>query len=313
MGASGFKYDDQPFDNSRRRSVEVVALPSELDPDRPRGPLVIEQFYHAGEFWRGVVPLGRVAEIRGQAFNFSKPKTRPGPDGPEIVRDAQGIPLRTLRTLNHVQCRFRLQPGSAIDLYPAGKEPTGEPVHRVSDFVYSLEAVGPVGVGFNFWDAVGGHLICAHRFVSTQEMVFERIVIENQYVVESPPLLLDDDEKQRILLMALQRSDRARMRERYYLYRCCGTNNCTSNAFQILDRCASYPWWGRLGAMLYRFPLYPRFYLRVRGLDADPNTRRLVRDEFAEYVEHPQTQQRKRVVVREQVKAARQARKNASL
>ncbi len=98
------------------------------------------------------------------------------------------------------------------------------------------------------------------------------------------------------------------MSETYYLYRLFGTNNCTSSPLQILDKVMRYRWHHRFGAMLYRLPINPRFYLRVRGLDSDPSIRKLLRAEFDEYIQDPDTQARKRQWVRQVAQARRAAR-----
>jgi hypothetical protein len=298
------RYKGELLDDESRRSVLIRDEVADL----PRGRLVVDYFYHAGKYWTAVIPLHGVDQIFGQAFNFSKPKTRYTADGPENIYDSLGVPKRRLPMLNHVQSRFRLQPDYSVDLYELHSNPTGEPIERVRDFVYSLEAVGPLGVGFGFRDALWGNLISAHRFVSTDEIVFERIVVEGQYVTESPPIPLTDEQKAELLLGSLQRSHRAGMSERYYLYRCCGSNNCTSNPLQLLDKSVDYSLRQRLGSILFRLPLNPRLYLRVRGMDADPKVRKLLRHEFAEYINAPETQQRKRTHVRSKVKALRAAR-----
>ncbi|MCA9261307.1 MAG: hypothetical protein KDA61_18960 [Planctomycetales bacterium] len=305
------------YDFSRRRSVTIVDDPIVADEAeytagaRPKR-LVVDFVLHDDQFWRAVVPLSGITSAAGQAFNFSKPKTRSGPGGPEVVRDALGVPRPTLRTLNHVQCRFRFEPASPVLLFPLESDCTGPPAHTIDDLVYSVEAVGPPGVTFNFRDAIAGTLMCAHRFLSTQEMVFERIAVESQYVVEAAPLPLDDAQRAGLLEAALRRSAAAGLTERYFLYRCCGANNCTSNAFQILDRYAKYGPLQRLGALLYRFPLSPRFYLRLRGLDSNPRQRTLVRDEFTSFIDAPATQQRKRDYVRAQIAKSGRKRKRRS-
>ena len=63
-----------------------------------------------------------------------------------------------------------------------------------------------------------------------------------------------------------------------------------------------------MGALLYRLPLNPRLYLRVRGLYPDPQQRRLVRDEFAGFIDAPDTQARKRDYVR-RINALKKARR----
>lgn len=289
------RYSGQLIDVSSRRSIEI--FPREgtdaiIDPIATH--VEVNYFYHEGQFWRAVFPLGEVDRVYGQVFNFSKAKTKASPQGPEIVYDEQGVPKRTIPILNHIQSRFTLKAPHTIDLYPMGIESTGDPVFRLNDFIYTAEAVGPLGVRFNLRDAIVGHLISAHRFMSTQEMVFERIVSNNDYVTESPALPLNDTQKRAVLTESILRSHRAGMAEQYNLFRVFGTNNCTSIPFQILDRVLDYTFLQRLGSKLYRLPLSPRFYLKIRGLDQDSSVRKLLRHEFAEFIQHPKTQQRKR-------------------
>lgn len=302
------RYAGEALDTSSRRSI-VVRTPGSGDQllDRDQDRTVVEYFYHVGQYWRAIVPLKEVDQVFGQAFNFSRPR-RLGKTG-DILLDAQGIPKRTIPVLNHLQARFTLKPGHAVELFPLGSAETTEPAHRLTDFIYSLEAVGPPGVSFNMRDALAGNLISAHRFLSTREMVFERIVVENQYVTETPPLPLGDEHKRMLLEKALQRSHAAGMTEPYYLYRILRTNNCTSNPFQMLDTVADYTPLQKLGSLLYRFPISPRLYLRVRGMDSDPSIRKLVKHEFDDYINDSATRKRKREYVRSKVKVARAARK----
>lgn len=304
---AGGRYRGQLLDDISRHSIFIRHLPSNAD-DHSLNTFTIDYFYHRGQFWTAVVPLDGVAEILGQAFNFSKMKTRVGENGPQPIYDASGIPKRRLPMLNHLQSRFRFRPHCSVDLYPLESEPNGQPELQVNDIIYSVEAVGPPGVNFNMRDAINGSLISAHRFLSTEEMVFERIVCEGQYVLESPPLPLNDAQMRSLLTTALRRSHRVGMSEPYYLYRCGRTNNCTSNPFQMLDKSVPYTWRQWLGAMLFRLPVSPRLYLRVRGLDSDPHCRKQVRDEFALFIKDPATQQRKRAAVRARVRQQRAAR-----
>ena len=297
------KYAKSLVDVSSRHSVVIVSKRKGLiQPDDDQ--VVVDYFYHEGEYWRARIPLNGVADVFGQVFNFSKKKTRAGPDGPEVVFDKHGLPRRTLAILNHLQSRFTLRSDFAVELFPLGDARCVDPTYRIRDFVYSLEAVGPVGVSFNLRDGLAGNLVCAHRFLAIREMVFERLVVENQYVTESPPLPIDAAAKRELLVESLMRSHRAGMNDRYYLYRVCGTNNCTSNPFQILDNVVDYGFMQRIGSAAYRLPLSPRFYLRVRGLDADPTYRKLVRTEFVDYINDPVTRKRKRDHVR-RLRAAR--------
>lgn len=302
------KYKDQPIDLTSRRSI-VVREPSVEDQTLADDveAAIVDFFYHEGQYWRARIPLNAVEQVSGQVFNFSRKRTRKTEQGVEIVTDSDGIPKRTIPILNHIQSRFILNKSQPIRLYPLLADAAGPPTHEVSDFVYSFEAVGPPSVRFNLKDAMAGNLISAHRFVSTREIVFERIVVENQVVTESPSIPLNAQQKRKLLVESLLRSHFAGMNEAYYMYRFCGTNNCTSCPLQILDKVMTYRWPYKLGALIYRLPLSPRFYLRVRGLDADPSYRKVVRDEFIQYIEEPSTQKRKRQYVRQAIAARRAA------
>ena len=287
------RYSGQPVDVSRRRSIFIRDFPAESSAVDVE-VLTVDYFLHESTFWSAVIPLTGVANVYGQSFNFSAAKIRRTPDGTEVIRNRQGLPKRKIPILNHVQSRFQFQTGTGIRLYPLFDEMLSDPVAVIDDFVYSLEVTGPPGVKFNMNDGLRGNLLSAHRMLSTQEMVFERLVLEKQTLTESPPLPLNEMEKRSLLFESLCRSHGAGMTEPYYLYRICGTNNCTSSPLQILDRVVQYSPLQRIGSMLYRLPLNPRFYLRVRGLDTSPGQRNLVRDEFAAYIEHPETRARMR-------------------
>jgi len=299
------RYAGQAIDISSRRSIEIQG---DTPVDTKDSHCVVDFFYHEGQFWRAVIPLNGVERVCGQAFNFSKPKTRRGKNGSEILFNKHGLPRRTIPTLNHVQSRFTFQPDQPVELYSLDCEKFGAPTHQVHDIIYSLEIVGPPDARFNLKDGLLGNLMSAHRFLSIREMVFERLVVESQYVTESPPLPLQENEKRLLLIESILRAHRAGMSERYYLYRICGTNNCTSSPFQIVDRVLKYGWLQRIGSALYRLPLHPRFYLRVRGLDSDPSYRKLVRSEFEAYIEDPKTKQRKRDYIRENIRRKRESR-----
>ncbi len=302
----GRRYAGQPFDFSSRHSVSIVPPEHRGEPSTvDDGFVVVDYFYHLGRYWRARIPLDGVHFIYAEAFNFSQPKTRLGTNGPELILDHQGVPRRKISALNHIQSRFKFDAHQPVQLYPLHGVLSGPPCHVIDDIVYSIEAVSPFGVRFNIRDALLGNLIVAHRLLSTHEMVFERIVLENMYVVESPPLPLDGVQRRAALIASVQRSHRAGMNETYYLYRCFRTNNCTSSPLREIDRIVKYSFRQRIATLLYRLPLNPRLYLRLRGLDSDPTVRRLVSDEFAAYIKDPDTVRRKREVVRAHTKARR--------
>lgn len=269
--------------------------------------VVFDLFRHEGADWRAVVPIRGVRGVCGQSYNFSAIKTRRGERGPEIIYRRTGLPKRRIPVLNHVQCRFFFDDDHPVRLYPHASATTGEPAYELRDIVYSVEATGPPGVVFNLRDAVFGHLVCTHRFLSTQEMVFERIAVEGQYVVESAPLNVSRTEVQQLLTTALKRSEHAGMAERYQLVRMCSTNNCTSTPFSILDRVVDYNWRQWIGARLYRLPLNPRVYLRLRGLDSQPGFRKFLRSEFEDYLNASATRARRREHVRHAISQRRKA------
>ena len=303
---SGSKYAGLPIDVSSRRSIEI--RPGESGEKliaENESHATVDYFYHNGTYWRAIVPLNGADAIVGQGFNFSKPRTRKGKNGREIILNKFGLPKRTIPILNHLQTRVTMKPDQPVKLYELGSEDFGEPAHVVRDFVYSVETAGPAGIEFNLRDALRGNLLSAHRFFSTQEMAFERLVVQNQLVTESPPLPLNEEEKRKLMIRSLIRAHHAGMSERYYIFRICGTSNCTSNPLQILDSVVQYNLRQKLGSLFYRLPLNPRFYLRIRGLDSDPSFRKIVRTEFEDLIQDDRVQKRKRTFVREQIRIRR--------
>jgi hypothetical protein len=128
----GTRYAGQPVDTSCRHSIEIK--PSDgghalIDPKDAH--VVVDYFYHEGQFWRAIIPLDGIAEIFGQAFNFSKVRTKRGAKGPEICFGRDGLPKRTVPFLNHLQCRFVMKSDCYVNLYPIGSDDTGVPAHRI--------------------------------------------------------------------------------------------------------------------------------------------------------------------------------------
>ena len=293
------KYSGEAVDVSSRRSIERVSSGS-------GETAIVDYFLHAGTFYRAVIPIEGVESVCGQIFNFSEKRTRVTASGREVIYDRRGLPKRKIPFAFHVQTRFSMKPEHPIRLYELGTNPKGEALHQVREWVYTVEANGPVGWQFSLSNGLSGNLLSVHRFLSMEEMVFERIVVGNQWVTESPGLPLNEGQKRELLRRSIDRSHRAGMSERYYAFRVCGTNNCTSNPFKILDEVLVYRGWHRLGAMFFRLPIAPRLYLRMRGLDSDPDSFKLVRDEYQEFVEQSETQQRKRKYVRALIKRRRE-------
>lgn len=313
------KYAGQKIDVSSRRSIEIdfVEVDGHTSPmghheNLPTNAthVVVKYFYHREEFWRARVPLDCVDEIYGQCFNFSEIKMKKGANGLEIIYDKNGLPKRKYKFLNHLQSRFKLKPECPIELFSMEDLNCVTPLFQITDFIYSLETIGPPGVIYNVIDGLRGHLIATHRVLSTEEMVFERIVVQNEYVVETKIRKIGSKHKRELLVRSLLRSHRAGMSERYFLLRLFRTNNCTSSPFRILDSVARYGFIQWLGTNLYRFPISPLFYLRVRGFVSASPKQKMVREEFEEYIQDPETQQRKALFLKRKSRAKREARSN---
>lgn len=310
------KYAGQKIDTSSRRSVQIIAeqiatVKRSFLEQKTISPqashLIVDHFYHHGKFWRAKIPLDGIEHILGQSFNFSQIKMKQGLNGPEKQFHKNGLPKRKIKSLNHVQCRMKFTQDQPVELFSMDDSDCIFPALKLHDLVYSLEAIGPIGVSYNIFDGLRGNFIAAHRFFSTEEMVFERIVVQSQYVSETLIPTLTHSQKREILIKSILRSHNAGMSERYYLYRLCGTNNCTSNPFQILDSVVNYNFLQRLGALFYRFPFSPLFYLRVRGLVTSSTKPALVRDEFSSYIQSDETQNRKRQYIKSKNREKRAA------
>lgn len=309
---AGTRYAGEPIDLSSKRSVqlpEIEGRPQRFEEQDSHA--VVDHFYHEGSYWRAVIALDGIRQVCGQSINFSKPRTRKSANGPELVRDEMGAPQPTWSMLNHLQTRITMLPDHPIELHRMDADDLESPTHTIEEFVYTVEAVGPSGVEFNLRDALRGNLISVHRFMSLQEVAFERLAVQNQWVRESPPLPLSPANMRSLLVASLIRAHQAGVKEQYYMVGLFRTSNCTSHPFRILDTVVDYKWHERLGSLLYRLPFHPRFYLRVRGLYTDPKLRKIFREEFADYVRDKATQERKREYVRGYLKARRARAKQA--
>ena len=273
---------DSVVDFSTKRSLSIC--------ERHEDHVIVDNFFHDGQFWRARIPLA-VEQVLGQAFNFSSVRTVQDKNGRRPEVDEWGHPQRRFSFINHLQARFWL--AEDVELFRTDSKAT-QPCHRMRDFVYSVEATGPPGIKFSLLNGLLGRLTCTHRFLSTSEMIFEKFVLQNYVVEESPPLPLTDAELRAVLVGSIERSVHSAPDERYYLCLPFATNNCTSNPFRIVDQVARYSFRQRLGSMLFRLPLHPRFYLWVRGLDVDPGHRKFVHTDYEPFVASEKTQARKR-------------------
>ncbi len=265
-------YAGQPFDLSERRPVELLS--------EDEREIVVSGFYHQAAFWKAVVPARGVAAIIGQRLNFSKPwQRRDGTKRPSVF------------FLNHVQARVQMQADRPLLLFPADAEPGGAPAHRIVDFSYSVEAVGPHGRKWNLSDALLGNLAVVHRFLSTEEVAFERIVRARMTVVQSPPLPLEEDLLNTMLHEAIRQSHAAGLAHPYFMFRLpCSATNCTSEPLKMLDSVLHTP---LLRSRFYRFPVYPRGYLKLRGLWQNGQSVPTLNQQMSDYLNGEEVRRRR--------------------
>ncbi|MGD9721289.1 MAG: hypothetical protein AB7O59_08775 [Pirellulales bacterium] len=269
-------YAGEPFNLSERRPLMIL--------EETAAAFVVDGFYHRAQFWKAVVPKRGVAQIVGQRLNFSKPR-----------RQDDGTTRPSLFFLNHVQARVIMRPEHAVPLYEPQAEPAGEPACHVTDFAYSVEAVGPHGRKWNLSDALLGNLAIVHRFLSTEEVAFERIMRERMTVVQSPPLPLDEELLCQMLCEAVRASHDAGLARPYFMMRPPGTaTNCTSEPLKLLDGVLRTPLWQRF---FHRFPVHPRGYLKLRGLWTDGPAAPTLNDQMAEWMESEAAKERRHLHV----------------
>ncbi len=186
-----------------------------------------------------------------------------------------------------------MEPEAPVELYPPDAEPGMPPVHRIVDFSYSVEAVGPHGRRWNVADAMLGNLALVHRFLSTEEVVFERIVRARMSVLQSPPLPLEAQLLDTMLHEAIRESDKAGLTRPYFMFRLpCSAANCTSEPLKLLDDVLRT---GRLRRRFYRFPVHPRGYLKLRGLWQSGQTVPTLNEQMAEWLASEEAKSRWRL------------------
>jgi hypothetical protein len=244
----------------------------------------VEGFYHRGQFWKAIIPKSGVSEIMGQRLNFSKPNRR-----------KDGTTKPRLFFLNHVQARLKMEPDKAVTLYPLNAEPTGEPAHSVADFSYSVEAVGPRGRKWNLSDALLGNLAIVHRFLSTEDVTFERIMRERMKVIQSPPLPLEPEIRNTMLHEAIRESHSMGVSKPYFMIRLpFSATNCSSEPLKLLDGVLRTP---LLQRFFHRLPVYPRGYLKLRGLWQHGKAAPTLNEEMADWIASDEAKARRQIHV----------------
>jgi hypothetical protein len=232
------KYKGREIDQSSRRSIHIT--------EQFGAQYSVDNFYHDGKFWHATIDVSGVRKVIGQQFNFSMTGRAP---------------------INHVQARFLMDLDKGIQLRAADGS-AGPIIH---DFVSSVEATGPVGIGFNFKDALLGNLVNSHRFLSTDQVVNDRILLEAE-VLQQVEIKLTDEERTAGLIKLLEDSDAAGHTQTYWLFRLgFRSANCTSTKFDALDAIVHYrtPLTWLAANTLGQLPLNGALYLRLRGVLGD--------------------------------------------
>jgi len=247
------KYQGQVIDNRTRRSLIIV--------EEDDQSYLTDYFFHNGKFYSARFPKNAVKRIIGQQFSF-------GRFNPFIT---------------HAQVRFTLDEGIFIELYELGEKTN--PIRKLTEFVYSLEVVGPKGTEWSIMNGFGA-FVSAHRFVSVDEVVFERVVLGRYTVNQSPPILLAKEQLNEALDMIIRKSDHEKLNKKYYILTFwLGATNCTSEMFKMLDKLMTnnYSKRQKIGSKLFwRFPFALSRYLKVRGaLERNCPTQTL-NEEFSE-------------------------------
>jgi len=262
------KFKGQPIDLRTRRSVFIKRETDQF--------FEMDYFFHQGRYHRVRVPKNSVKKIVGMRFNFS------------VHEDTSDVKKLSFKNpfINHAMVRFLLEK-------PIEFVETGE---NISDLVYSVEVVGPKGKQWSLALSFGD-FISAHRMLSTEEVVFERAVLGNYKIIQSPPLLLDQKKLNAALDLVIRRSHQAGLKEKYFIVNLkFGASNCTSEPFELLDSLISKDYSGiqKLGSKIFwRFPINLRRYLRVRGV-IDPSVETFtLNEEFAELIKSSKMRDRR--------------------
>ncbi|HUK63371.1 MAG TPA: DUF4105 domain-containing protein, partial [Dongiaceae bacterium] len=213
--------------------------PYHMEPDLAH--LLIANVRHAGRWWLAEVPVDAVSDVVLMIEYF-----------PAAVPAA------------HTQLRFRFG-GEGVRLVPqVGRADTI--VAPLTDLVYSVEAVSPVGgEGFDLVKGMRGHYATAYRFVSLDDRYHQMVTVDH-HRVEQVRLALDPDQRRRVLVRAIRDSDAARLDRMYHTL----ALNCTTELLRAVDRAVPFDRWHRTLATLTGFldgiPTQCRTAFAVRGL-----------------------------------------------
>lgn len=207
---------DGPFKgvcvNSCEQRTAKILSPAQAAAYNPKpGTISIANVSHKGKFWIAQIPVNGVRDAIYQ-----------------IEEMFNSCPLC------HSQLRFRFKPGSEVTLVPQSLTADLAEV-QLSDLVYSIEATGTPGAGFNPAGALANLFGLSFRLVSLEDRA-QRMIVVDKHKVEQIRLALKPEEKQRLLKNVMLQADRAGMNFMYSFY----DRNCTTELFKVIDSSVSY-------------------------------------------------------------------------
>jgi hypothetical protein len=232
------------LDTRIERSIVILNLKADFPNEEPSEGYRVANFRYKDKFW--------IAQF---------PPLKDAID--EVIFEKQRFPLPIPRGENmgaHAMIRFKLKPGKEIELVTQSKQ---GPVERaaVRDFMYSVEAIGVEGFDFDVFQAMQGKFALAYRFVATEEK-FRHVVIKAKQKTEQFRLNLKGDDKATIVESALTLSHESGLKKMYrFTYR-----NCSTEAFQTLDRVLNYQKYSGKRAGNTMNPIDADKLLKKRGL-----------------------------------------------
>ena len=214
----------------------------------PLNQVALANFSHENKYWIASMDTSGIDEVIFQTEYFPA---------------AFGIPAA------HTELRFKMKPGSEINLIEQNPAPGAEPTRmKMSNFTYSVEAVRPFSN--EHYDVIKGvmaHYGLAYRFVS-QEDRYIWMVPTSHHTVKQVTLLLNDRQKQEILETAIKLSDQKGMDQIYDTV----NYSCTTELFKVVDGVVQYHSFRKMAVHLNAIlgkqtdPPMAEDALRIRGL-----------------------------------------------
>lgn len=201
------KYKGQCMDTSAKKAVHIVTQSADS--------ITIDNFRKDGVFYRAVIPLNKVQSL-----------------GYEVVDlNAKPVNFLSLINISHTEMRFKMQPGSVVELYPLNANDSGAAVATETDMMVSMNYMAPAGVPYNPMKGFNGDLYgSVLQIFSTQDEVKKRFV-ETKANVYEIQLTISGEQAGSVLREAMMISDRIQYTVPYDTW----SSNCTTFLFDILD------------------------------------------------------------------------------